>query len=110
MVPPVVDRDYSQFLALPTSDLRPSVEESMVGEKLKMLSYADYALAVGLHSLDATGAEATDSADRARESIQVSLHAIEHVAGIALKIHANLELARRDKALASLSFDGDTKA
>ncbi len=85
-------------------------EESMVGEQLKMLSYADYALAVGLRSTDATGAEAADSADRAREAIQVGLRAIEHAAGIALKVRANLELARRDSALAGLSFDSDTKA
>ncbi len=110
VVSPVVDRDYSQFSALPMSDLRPAVEESMVGEQLKMLSYADYALAVGLRSADATGAKAADSADRAREAIQVGLRAIEHAAGIALKVRANLELARRDKALAALSFDSDTKA
>ena len=71
-----------------------------------MLSYADYALAVGLHSADATGAEA---ADHVRKAIQVSLHVIQHVAGIALKVHANLELARHDRALTSLSFDSDTK-
>ncbi len=63
MVLPVVERDYSQFSALPTSDLRLTVEESMVGEQLKMLSYADYALAVDLRSVDATGGEAADSAD-----------------------------------------------
>ena len=82
----------------------------MVGEQLKMLSYADYTLAVGLRSADATGAKATDSADRAREAIQVGLHAVKHAAGIALKASANLELARCDKALTGLSFDSDTKA
>ncbi len=75
-----------------------------------MLSYADYALAVGLRSMDATGAEAVDSANHAREAIQVGLRAIEHAASIALKVHANLEPARCDKALAGLSFDSDTKA
>ena len=75
-----------------------------------MLSYADYALAVGLRCADATGAEAVDLADHALDAMQVGLHAIEHAAGIALKVHANLELAQRDKALASLSFDSDTKA
>ena len=49
VVLPVVDHDFAQFSMLPSSDLRPSMEESMVGEKLKVLSYADYALAVGLH-------------------------------------------------------------
>ena len=44
------------------------------------------------------------------EVIQVGLHAIEHAAGIALKVRANLELARHDKALVGLSFDSDTKA
>ena len=44
-----------------------------------------------------------------REAIQVGLCAIEHVAGITLKVHANLELAWYDKALAGLSFDSDTK-
>ena len=97
VVPPVVDHDFSQFSALPTSDLLPTVEELMVGEQLKMLSYTDYALAVALHSAHATGAEAADSADRVREAIQVGLHAI-------------LELARCDKALVGLSFDSDTKA
>ncbi len=51
----------------------------MVGEHLKMLSYADYAWAVGLRSTDATGAEAVASADRAHEAIQVDLRPIEHV-------------------------------
>ena len=51
-----------------------------------------------------------DSVDRACEVIQVGLCAMEHVAGIALKVCANLELARCDKALASLSFDSETKA
>ncbi len=110
MVPPVVDHDFSQFSALPASDLRPTVEESMVGEQLKMLSYADYALAVGLRSTDATGAEAADSVDQACEAIQVGLRAIEHAAGIALKVCANLELAKHDSALAGFSFDSDTKA
>ena len=32
----------------------------MVGEQLKMLSYMDYALGVGLRTVDATGAEAAD--------------------------------------------------
>ena len=40
----------------------------------------------------------------------MGLRAIEHAAGLALKVLANLELARYDKALASLSFDSDTKA
>ncbi len=40
----------------------------------------------------------------------MGLRAIQHAAGITLKVHANLELARCDKALASLSFDSDTKA
>ncbi len=61
----------------------------MVGEQLKMLSYADYALAMGLRSMDAIGAEPADSADCAHEAIQVGLRAIEHVAGIALKVRAN---------------------
>ncbi len=53
VVPSVADRVFSQFSALPPSDLRPTGEESMVGERLKMLSYVDYALAIGLHSVDA---------------------------------------------------------
>ncbi len=32
-----------------------------------------------------------------------------NTAGIALKVCTNLELAKHDKALASLSFDSDTK-
>ncbi len=67
-------------------------------------------MAIGLHSVDATGTEAVDSADRMCEAIQVSLCAIEHVAGITITVRANLELARCDQALASLSFDSDTKA
>ena len=62
-----------------------------------------------MRSVDATGAKAADSADRAREAIQVGRCAIEHVASITLKVRANIELARHDKALASLSFDSDTK-
>ena len=62
----------------------------MVGEQLKMLSYVDYALAMGHRSSDATGAEAEDKADHACEAIQVGLRAIEHAAGIALKVRANL--------------------
>ncbi len=61
-------------------------------------------------SIKKIGAEAMHTADCARQAIQVSLHAIEHAAGIALKVHANLELARCDKVLTSLSFDSDTKA
>ena len=108
----MVDRDFSVLppSVLPPSDLSPTVEESMVGEQLKMLSYADYVLVIGLHSVDATGAEAVDSVDRVREAIQEGLRAIKHVTGIALKVHVNLELARHDKPLASLSFDSDTKA
>ena len=67
-------------------------------------------LAIGLHSAGATSTKAADLADRAREAIQVGLPGIEHMAGIALKFRANLELARRYKALVSLSFDSDTKA
>ncbi len=104
MVPPVVDHDFAQFSSLPLSDLRPSMEESMVGEQLKMLMYADCALAVGLQSTDATGSEAMDTADRKCKAIQVGL-----LACIALKVRANLEQNRRDKALLSLSFDSDTK-
>ena len=68
--PSVVDCDFSQFSALPASDLHPTVEESKVGGQLTMLSYA---LAVGLCSADATGAKAADSADHACEAIQVGL-------------------------------------
>ena len=53
MVPPVVDCDFAQYSSLPSFDLHPSVEESMIGEQVKMLSYADCALAVGRHSADA---------------------------------------------------------
>ena len=78
IVLPVVDCDFSQFSVVPPSDLHPSVEESMVGEQLKMLSYADYALAIGIHSTDATGAKAMDSADCACEAIQVgSINSLE---------------------------------
>ena len=72
-----------------------------------MLSYADYTLAVGLCSADATGAEAADSAVHIHEAIKVGLCAIKHAAGITLKVCTNLELARL--ALAGLSFDSDTK-
>ena len=60
--------------------------------------------------MDATGAKAVNSVDCAHEAIQVGLCAIEHAADIALKVRANLELARHDKAGASLSFNSDTKA
>ncbi len=73
-------------------------------------SYADYVLAVCLHSADASGTKAADSVDHACEAIQVGLRAIVHAAGIALKVHTNLELARHDKAVAYLSFNSDTKA
>ncbi len=82
----------------------------MVGEQLKMLSHGDYVLAIGLHSTDATGMEAMDTADCACKAIQVGLHAIKHVAGIAFKVCVNLELVRWDEALSSLTFDADTKA
>ena len=39
----------------------------------------------------------------------MGLHAIEHAAGNALKVRANLELVRCDKALTGLSFDLDTE-
>ena len=57
MVPPVVDCDFSQFSLLPPLDLHPIplVEEIMVDELLKMHSYVDHTLSVGLHSADATG-------------------------------------------------------
>ena len=110
IMPTVGDHNFSQFSVLPPSDLHPTVEESMIGEHLKMLSYADYALAVGLRSANASGAKAADSADCMLESVQVGLRAIEHTAGIALKVCANLELARHDKPLASLSLDSNTKA
>ena len=80
----------------------------MVGEQV--LSCVDYALAVGLHSADATGMEAADTSNRTCEAIQVGLHSIDHAAGFALKVHANLELARQDKALSSLAFHANTKA
>ena len=51
VVPPVVDRNFSQFSTLPASDFSPPDEESMGGEQLKMLSYGEYALAVRLHSV-----------------------------------------------------------
>ena len=63
-----MDHDFLQFALLPPSDLHPTVKELMVGEQLKMLSYADYALAVGLHSTDAMGAGAGDSADLMSEA------------------------------------------
>ena len=71
VVLPVVDHDISQVSVLPVSDLHPTVEELIVGQQLRM-SYTDYALAVGLHSMDATGTEAADSADRMHEAIQVA--------------------------------------
>ena len=70
----------------------------MVGEQMKMLSYVEYTLAIGLHIVDGLGAKAADSADRAPEAIEVGLWAIEHVA---LKVRVNLELAMCDKALPS---------
>ena len=76
----------------------------MVGEQHQLLSHLDDTLAVGLHSM-----QTTDPAGRMHEAIQVSLRAIEHAAGIALKVRANLELARCDKALSFLAFDADTK-
>ena len=75
-----------------------------------MLSCADYVLTIGLYSVDATGTKAADSADCMCEAFQVGLRAMELVAGIALKVRANIELAQCDKALAGLSFDSDTKA
>ena len=77
---------------LPVSSAPPlalclTLEESIVGEQLKMLSYVDYALAVRLHSV-------ADSVDCFCEAIQVDLCAIEHVASIILKVRVNLELAR----------------
>ena len=107
---PVADQDFSQFSVLPPSDLLPTVDELMVGEHLKMLSYTVYALAVGLRSTDAMGAEAAGTVDHAHEPIQVALCAIKHAASIALKVCMNLELARHDKALVCLTFDSDTKA
>ena len=47
----------------------PTGEESMVREHLKILSYVDYALAIGLRSADATGSEAVDSVDHVHEAI-----------------------------------------
>ena len=82
----------------------------MVGEQLKMLSYTDFMLAMGLHSADATGKEAEDIVDWACEVIQVGLWAIEHATGIALKVHTNLEITRQNNALSSLSFDLDMNA
>ena len=79
-------------------------------KQLKMLSYVDYVLAVGLYPTGTKGTEATDTADRMCEAIQVSLQTIEHVAGIALRVCVNLKLARCDEALASLFFVSDTKA
>ena len=102
MVLPVVDHAFSQFSSFPPSDLRPTVEESMVLEQVRMLSYTDYSLAVGLVGLcsaDTTSTKAADTADYAREAFQVGLCAIKHAAGITLKVHVNLELARRDKPI-----------
>ena len=73
VVPLVANCDFSQFSVLSPSDLLPTVEESIVGEQLKMLSYLDYALAVGLCSADATSAKAADFVDSTCEDIQVSL-------------------------------------
>ena len=64
-----------------------------------MLLYADYALVVGLWSVDAPDTEVADTVDRAQQPIQVDLWVKEHTAGIAL------ELERRDNALPSLSFN-----
>ncbi len=90
VMPPVVHCDFSQFSVLPPADLHPTVEESMVGEQLNMLSYVDYMLAVGLRSANTMGAKAADSADHTHEAIQVGLRAIEHAGGITLKVHMNL--------------------
>ena len=76
----------------------------------KMLSYMDYALAVGLCSADAMCAEAADTVDHVHEAIQVSLHVVEHAASISLKICVNLELARHLEAHLSLAVDAGTKA
>ncbi len=46
--------------------------------------------------MDATGVEATDTADHVHEAIQICFHAMEHVVSIAFKVCANLELARWD--------------
>ena len=64
MVLPEVDQDFWLICALSPLELQPSAEESMVGEQVKMLSYEDYTIGVGLRSMDATGA-VTDTADRA---------------------------------------------
>ena len=58
----------------------------MVGKQLRMLSFMDYALAVGFRSADATGTEAVDSAGHTHEAILVDLRALEHAAGITLKV------------------------
>ena len=43
------------------------------------------------------------------ETIEVDLRAIDHAASITFEVCTNLELARCNKALVSLSFNGDTK-
>ncbi len=110
VAPPIIDRDFARFSTLSPAELRPSVEETLLCEQMKMLSYGDYAMAVGLQSADVSGADAAEVQARAKEALQVGLRAIEHAAGVALKTRANLELARRDRALASLNFDAETKA
>ena len=73
----------------------------MVGWQIKKLSHTDYALTIGLHSADVTVVDAVDTektVDLTCKAIQVGLQAIEHVTGIALKVHTNIELARQDKA------------
>ncbi len=62
VVPPVGDHDFPQFSSLSPFDLHPTVKASMVNYQLKMLSYMDYTLAVGLRSIYAIGTDATDSA------------------------------------------------
>ena len=92
MVPPVADHNFFQVSMLPPSDLHPTVEESMVGEQVKMLSYKDYALAVGLHSAAAMGTGAADSADCAHEIIQsLNIHTLVKFYGWGNQCHGDHE-------------------
>ena len=52
----------------------------------------------------------TDATVNAQEAFWISLHAIKHSGGIALRVPTHFELACHNQALVSLMFDADTKA
>ena len=92
------------------ADAKPSQEELMLREAVKMLSYADIALATGFTVAEGGPDKILECGPKAQDATRVGLRAVEHASVMVLKVLGNMELDRRTKALSTLPLDQETKA